>query len=324
MNALVAGGGGFIGGFVVETLLSNGHRVTVVDNFITGRQENLTTALEHSNFRLINGDVTHLPSLGLDAERFDRIYHLASRASPVRYAKHPIETLMVNAVGTKHLLDLAIRDEARFLLTSTSEVYGEPEVHPQTEDYRGNVNPVGPRSCYDEGKRFAQSLTMNYAWRHGVDVRIARLVNTYGPRVALVDGRIVPNFCMQALNGRPLTVYGDGSQTRSLCYITDPVRGLVALMEADHATREIINIGDPDEHTVLEIAELVIRLTGSASSIAYLPLPADDPSRRRPDISKAQQLLSWNPRFSLQEGLEKAIAYYRHILTPKNSLSMHA
>jgi nucleoside-diphosphate-sugar epimerase len=312
MNILVAGGGGFVGSHLVDALLASGHHVTVVDNFVTGRTVNLTDAERSDRFRLIDADVS-VPGFAMDDHApFDRVYHLASPASPKAFAEMPVEILMVNSVGTRNLLDIARRDGARFLLTSTSEVYGEPLVHPQTEDYRGNVNPVGPRSCYDEGKRFAESLTMTYHRQHGVDVRIARLFNTYGPRVAPTDGRIVPNFCIQALTGQPLTVYGDGLQTRSLCYVDDTVAGLVALMESECAAGEIVNLGNPSEHTVLQIAELILEMTGSDSGISYLPLPIDDPSKRKPEIAKAQHLLSWRPITALQDGLERALAYFAY------------
>ncbi len=303
MNILVAGGGGFVGSHLVDALLGEGHWVTVVDSFITGRHLNLRDASRCERFHLIEADVA-VPGFALDDHApYDRVYHLASPASPKAFAEVPVEILMVNSVGTLNLLEIARRDGARFLLTSTSEVYGEPLVHPQTEDYRGNVSPNGPRSCYDEGKRFAESLTMTYHRQHGVDVRIARLFNTYGPRVAPEDGRIVPNFIGQALRGEPLTVYGDGLQTRSLCYVDDTVTGLIALMESPRALGEVVNLGNPSEHTVLQIAELILAMTESALEIAYLPLPVDDPSKRKPEIAKARRLLSWRPVVSLPDGL---------------------
>ncbi len=310
MNVLVAGGGGFVGSHLVDALLADGHRVTVVDSFITGRHVNLRDASRHERFRLIEADVAD-PGFSLeDHPPFERVYHLASPASPKAFDEVPVEILMVNSVGTLNLLEIARRDGARFLITSTSEVYGEPLVHPQTEDYRGNVNPIGPRSCYDEGKRFAESLTMTYHRRHGVDVRIARLFNTYGPRVAPEDGRIVPNFIGQALRGEPLTVYGDGLQTRSLCYVDDTVAGLIALMESARAVGEVVNLGNPNEHTVLQIAELILAMTGSDSEVAYLPLPVDDPSKRKPEIAKAGHLLGWRPEVALRDGLKRVIRQF--------------
>jgi nucleoside-diphosphate-sugar epimerase len=304
LNILVAGGGGFVGSHLVDALLAAGHHVTVVDSFVTGRQSNLADADRSDRFQLIEADVA-VPGFALkEHARFDRVYHLASPASPKAFDAMPVEILMVNSVGTRNLLEIARRDRARFLITSTSEVYGEPLVHPQTEDYRGNVNPIGPRSCYDEGKRFAESLTMAYHTHLGVDVRIARLFNTYGPRVSPNDGRIVPNFILQALSGEPLTVYGDGLQTRSFCYVEDTVQGLVALMESDRAAGEVVNLGNPNEHTVLQIAEQILELTGSDSEIAYLPLPVDDPSKRKPEIAKARHLLGWEPRTALHDGIE--------------------
>lgn len=310
LNILVAGGAGFVGSHLVDALLADGHHVTVVDNFITGRAVNLSDAERNDRYRLIEADVS-VPGFTMeDHIPFDRVYHLASPASPKAFETMPVEILMVNSVGTQNLLEITRRDGARFLITSTSEVYGEPLVHPQTEDYRGNVNPVGPRSCYDEGKRFAESLTMTYYRQFGVDVRIARLFNTYGPRVAPNDGRIVPNFLIQAMSGQQLTVYGDGIQTRSLCYVDDTVRGLMALMESDKASGAIVNLGNPNEHTVLQIAEHIIELTGSTSEIAFLPLPVDDPSKRKPEVAKAQHLLGWTPTIALHDGLQRTIAHF--------------
>lgn len=316
MNILVAGGGGFVGSHLVDALLAEGHCVTVVDSFITGRHVNLTDAERHEDFRLIESDVSE-PGFTLeDHAPFDRVYHLASPASPKAFAEVPVEILMVNSVGTLNMLEIARRDGARFLITSTSEVYGEPLVHPQTEDYSGNVNPHGPRSCYDEGKRFAESLTMTYHRQHGLDVRIARLFNTYGPRVSPEDGRIVPNFIGQALRGEPLTVYGDGLQTRSLCYVDDTVAGLIALMESERAAGEVVNLGNPNEHTVLQIAELILEMTGSDSEIAYLPLPVDDPSKRKPEIARARRFLGWRPKVALHDGIERTIEYVSESIAP--------
>jgi nucleoside-diphosphate-sugar epimerase len=245
---------------------------------------------------------------------FDRVYNLASPASPKGYTRYPIETLMVNAVGTHHALELARRTGARFLQASTSEVYGDPAVHPQVEEYWGNVNPNGPRACYDEGKRFAEALVMEYVRQHELDARIARIFNTYGPRSAPSDGRVVPNFCIQAIEGRPITIYGDGTQTRSFCYVDDLVRGFELLMETDDLAGEVVNLGNPEEHTIRQFAQRIVELSGSADGIVHEPLPQDDPRRRRPDISKARRLLGWEPEVSLDDGLCRTLAFFRQKL----------
>ena len=311
MHALVSGGSGFVGSHLVDALLASGNRVTVVDNFLTGRRCNLAHAEGNSGLTLIEADVVDplLPSI-LD-EPYDRIYHLASPASPVGYRRYPLETLRANSFGTHQLLEIARRVGARFLLASTSEVYGDPLVHPQDESYWGNVNPVGPRSCYDEGKRFAESLATNYAEVHGVDIRIARVFNTYGPRSAPQDGRLIPNLCVQALAGVPLTIHGDGTQTRSFCYVTDLTRGLLTLMEANGLGGEVLNLGSPTELPVLTIAQAVLAAASASSSIEYWPRPPDDPDRRQPNIDKARRLLGWNPTVELAEGLDKTLAFFR-------------
>jgi nucleoside-diphosphate-sugar epimerase len=323
-HVLVAGGGGFVGSHLVEALLEDGAHVVVLDSFQTGRQENLEGLARDQRLVIEQGDVSEPLLASVVARRFSHVYHLASPASPIDYARLPLETLRVNSIGTWHLLDLARRDRARFLLASTSEVYGDPLVHPQPESYWGNVNPVGPRSCYDEGKRFAESLTASYAKIHGIDARIARIFNTYGPRSAPGDGRMIPNFCVQALRGDPVTVYGDGNQTRSCCYVTDLVRGLIALMDADGVSGEVVNLGNPEEHTVLAIAEKVIELAGSRSPIVHRPLPTDDPLRRRPDTAKAARLLGWAPSVSLDDGLRRTLAHFASLGVGRGTASTAA
>lgn len=314
MNVLVTGGAGLIGSHLVDALLARGDAVTVVDNFSTGRRANLAHVIGDARILVVETDVSE-PLPELPRRPYTRIYHLASPASPVDYVRWPIETLLVNAIGTRLLLDLATADGARFLLASTSEVYGDPERHPQREDYWGNVNPVGPRSCYDESKRFAESYTVAMGRTAGVDVRIARIFNTYGPRSRPDDGRLIPNFCVQAIRGEPLTIYGDGSQTRSFCYVSDLVRGLVALMETDGLKGEVVNLGNPGEFTVLDAAEQIRRLAGSRSDVVFRPLPIDDPTRRRPDIGKAQRSLGWEPAIDLSSGLEPTLAWFRTVLS---------
>ena len=314
MRILVTGGAGFIGSHLVDALLGQGHDVTVADSFLTGRYANLAHLSLEPSLRIVQQDLSDASAPEALTGPFDRVYNLACPASPRGYGKYPIETLLVNAAGTLNALKIAQRDGARFLQTSTSEVYGDPLIHPQTEDYWGNVNPNGPRSCYDEGKRFAESLTMEFVRRHRLDARIARIFNTYGPRSHPRDGRVIPNFCLQALTNEDITVYGDGTQTRSFCYVDDLVRGLQLLMETEDLTGEIVNLGNPDEFTMLELAETVVRLTGSQSRITFAPLPIDDPTRRRPDISKATRLLGWRPEVSLEAGLRPTLAYFQDIL----------
>jgi len=313
VNVLVTGGAGLIGSHLVDALLARGDAVTVVDNFSTGRRANVGHLGGDERVTVVEADAS-VPLPELLGRPYHRLYHLASPASPLDYLRWPIETLRVNAFGTPLLLDLAHADGARFLLASTSEVYGDPERHPQREDYWGNVNPVGPRSCYDESKRFAESYTVAMGRTVGVDVRIARIFNTYGPRSRPDDGRLIPNFCVQALRGEPLTIYGDGSQTRSFCFVSDLVRGLVALMETDGLTGEVVNLGNPDEFTVLDAAEQIQRLAGSRSDVVFRPLPIDDPVRRRPDIGKARRLLGWEPSIDLPSGLAPTLAWFRTVL----------
>lgn len=306
MRILVAGGAGFIGSHLCESLLAGGYDVIAVDNLLTGRLANLDGLLDHPRFSFLEHDITR----PLDLDSIDAVYHLASPASPIGYRKHAIATHLVNAVGTYNLLELARRNRARFLFASTSEIYGDPQVHPQPETYFGNVNPVGLRSCYDESKRFGESLTMEFVREYGLDARIVRIFNTYGPRTDPEDGRVVPNFVLRALRNQPLVVYGDGSQTRSLCYVSDMVRGLRFALERDGLAGEVINLGNPDERSVLELAQLIIELTGSRSTLTFAPPRPDDPVRRCPDIAKARRLLSWEPTVPLTEGLRATIAYF--------------
>jgi dTDP-glucose 4,6-dehydratase len=306
VRILLAGAAGFIGSHLAERLLAEGHHVIGVDNLITGSCANLETVEDHPRFRFLDRDVSRRFEVD---EPLDAVLHLASPASPKDYLEHPIETLEAGAMGTRNLLEIARRYGARFLLASTSECYGDPLVHPQTETYWGNVNPVGPRSCYDESKRFAEALTMAYHRVHGLRTNIARIFNTYGPRMKLDDGRVTPAFLSQALEGRPLTVQGDGTQTRSFCYVSDLVEGLRLLMLSDE--RYPVNLGNPRELTILEFARLVARIAGVKVEIEFTPLPADDPKRRQPDISKARALLGWEPRVPLEEGLERTIERFR-------------
>ena len=306
MRIVLAGAAGFIGSHLCDRLLADGHTVAGVDNLITGSLRNLAHLDGHPGFQFLRRDVTQ--PLDIDGP-VDAVLHLASPASPRDYLEHPLETLEAGSLGTRNLLELARRHDARFLLTSTSECYGDPLEHPQSESYWGNVNPVGPRSCYDESKRFAESLTMAYHRVHGLRTNIARIFNTYGPRMKLNDGRVVPAFLDQALHGAPVTVFGDGSQTRSFCYVSDMVEGLIRLMRSEE--RYPVNLGNPDEMTIQEFAAYICRLTGASSPIEHVPLPVDDPKRRRPDISRAKQLLGWEPVVPLEEGLKLTIEYFR-------------
>lgn len=301
MRILVSGGAGFIGSHLCEKLIAQGHEVLCLDNFFTGRKKNIVHLIGNPNFELIRHDVTE-PIL-LEA---DQIYHLACPASPPHYQFNPVKTIKTNVMGTINMLGLAKRVKARILLASTSEVYGDPLEHPQKETYWGNVNPIGIRSCYDEGKRVAETLMMDYHRSNNVDVRIIRIFNTYGPRMLFDDGRVVSNFIVQALKSEPLTVYGDGSQTRSFCYVDDLVNGIVKMMEQEN-TIGPVNLGNPTEITVKELASEVIRLTGSSSELVELPLPADDPTRRKPDISLASKALNWEPAIKLEAGLKQTI-----------------
>lgn len=304
-RAVVAGGAGFIGSHLCEALLAKGLRVLCVDNLLTGRESNIAHLQREKNFSFQKQDVTLTFEISGEV---DFVLNLASPASPVDYQKHPLETLKVGAFGSWNLLELARQKKARYLLASTSEVYGDPKLHPQTESYWGNVNPIGPRSCYDESKRYAEALTIFFAQVHGVDVAIARIFNTYGPRMQLTDGRALPNFVPQALRGQPLTVYGDGSQTRSFCYVSDMVAGLLGLLFSKE--RGPINLGNPHEISLLEFAKMIVRLTRSKSEIVFQPLPKDDPKQRRPDITKAKEILGWAPTVSLEEGLKATIPYF--------------
>lgn len=306
MRVLIAGAAGFIGSHLCDRLLGEGHEVVAVDNFLTGSPRNLAHLKGHPRFTLIRHDIIE----PLDAaDPLDVIFHLASPASPKDYLEHPIETLRAGAEGSRNLLELALRKGARFLLASTSECYGDPQEHPQRETYWGHVNPVGLRSCYDESKRYAEALTMAYHRRHGLHTHIARIFNTYGPRMQHDDGRIVPNFIRQALRGEPLTVYGDGSQTRSFCFVDDLVDGLVRLSRSQEHWP--VNLGNPEEMTVLEFARRIRALAGSRSDIVFEPLPEDDPQRRRPDISKARAVIGWSPHIGVEEGLTRTIEWFR-------------
>jgi dTDP-glucose 4,6-dehydratase len=301
---LITGGAGFLGSHLCDALLARGDRVIAMDNLITGTVENVSHLMSRgdADFLFVKHDVTNY--IHVDGP-LDAILHFASPASPIDYLKLPIQTLKVGSLGTLFSLGLAKAKDARFLLASTSETYGDPEVHPQPETYWGNVNPIGPRGVYDEAKRFAEALTMAYHRTHGVDTRIARIFNTYGPRMRLQDGRVVPTFLAQALSGQALSVYGDGTQTRSFCWVGDLVRGLLALLDADE--HDPVNLGNPDEMTMNEFAALVVRLTGSRAGVVHEPLPVDDPKVRQPDISKARRLLGWSPEVSLEDGLRKTI-----------------
>ena len=305
MNIAVTGGAGFVGSHLVDALLARGDSVVVFDDLSTGTTENLADAVATGRCELRVQDV----SQGIDCEiRVHEVYHLASPASPPAYLARPLETLAVGSEGTRHALELARRDGAKFLLASTSEVYGDPIEHPQRESYWGNVNPVGPRSVYDEAKRFAEALTTAYHRTHGLPVAIVRIFNTFGPRLAEGDGRVVSNFICQSLRGEPLTVYGTGEQTRSLCYVSDLVRGLQLACATSFG--EPINLGNPNEMTVLEIATLILQATGSSSEVIHQPLPQDDPTRRRPDIERAATVLDWSPEIDVATGIEMTVAYF--------------
>ena len=302
---LVTGAAGFLGSHLCDRLLADGHEVIGMDNRVSGQVENLNGAFENGRFRFHDHDVTEFIHV---SGELDAVLHLASLASPVFYRDHPIKTLKVGALGTHKTLGLAREKDATYLFTSTSEVYGDPEVNPQPEDYRGNVDSYGPRSCYDESKRYGESLVRAYRDKHGLDVRVARIFNTYGPRMRLDDGRVIPNFMKQALTQQDLTVYGDGSQTRSFCHVDDMIAGLVTLLES--AVQEPVNIGNPDERTINELAELVIEITESESGITHEELPPQDPQVRRPDISKARSELGWEPEVGLREGLHRSVEYF--------------
>ena len=311
MRFIVTGAAGFIGSHMCDRLVAEGHAVVGLDNLLTGSMENIAHLASEPRFRFYRCDVTLPLGPELCDGPVDGVLHMASPASPKDYLEHPIETLDVGSIGTRNMIELARTHDARFLLTSTSECYGDPQVHPQVETYWGHVNPVGPRSCYDESKRFAEALTMAYWRAYGLRTNIARIFNTYGPRMQLNDGRVVPAFLDQALKGAPLTVFGDGSQTRSFCYVNDMVEGLYRLMFSDE--RYPVNLGNPHEMTILEFAEHICNLTQSTSVIVRGPLPEDDPKQRQPDITKARQLLGWEPRIPLEEGLRLTIEYFRKL-----------
>ncbi len=307
MRIVISGAAGFVGSHMCDRLLAEGHTIIALDNLITGAMRNIAHLEGKPGFSFQNQDVTK--PFNVEGQ-VDSVLHMASPASPKDYLEHPIETLDVGSMGTRNMLEVAKQHQARFLLTSTSESYGDPHVHPQVETYWGNVNPVGPRSCYDESKRFAEALTMAYHRKHGVRTNIARIFNTYGPRMKLNDGRIVPAFVDQALHGLPLTIFGDGSQTRSFCYVSDLVDGLYRLMMSDE--RYPVNLGNPREMTVREFADAIQEAAGSHLALQFCPLPEDDPKQRRPDITKAQTLLGWNPTVKLEEGLELTLRYFSH------------
>ena len=309
MRILVTGGAGFLGSHLSDRLLSEGHEVIAVDNFFTGNKRNVWHLSDNKNFELIRHDVTFPLYLEVDA-----IYNLASPASPIHYQRDPVQTTKTSVLGAINMLGLAKRLGVRIFQASTSEVYGDPEVHPQPESYWGRVNPIGPRACYDEGKRAAETLFFDYHRQHGMPIRVARIFNTYGPRMAPDDGRVVSNFVLQALRGEPLTIYGDGSQTRSFCYVSDLVDGFVRLMDNDKGLVGPVNLGNPGEFTMKELADAVIDVTGSKSPIEHKPLPQDDPKQRQPDISLAKKELGWEPTIQLREGLEKTVEYFRGVL----------
>ncbi len=315
MRILVTGGAGFIGSHLIDRLIAAEHEVICLDNFYTGRKQNVLQWLSHPKFELIRHDVTEPIRLEVD-----QIYHLACPASPVHYQYNPVKTIKTNVMGTLNMLGLAKRVKARFFLASTSEVYGDPEVHPQPEEYRGNVNTIGIRSCYDEGKRVAETLAFDYHRQNDVDIRVVRIFNTYGPRMLENDGRVVSNFIVQALQGIPLTVYGDGSQTRSFCYVSDLVEGFIRLMNGDYIGP--MNLGNPGEYTILELAQSVQKMINPDAELKFEPLPQDDPRRRQPDITKAKTMLNWEPTVPLHEGLELTIADFRHRLDASGKLAL--
>lgn len=314
---LVTGGAGFLGSHLCERLVNEGHDVLCVDNFFTGRKENIAHLMQLPNFELMRHDIT----FPLYVE-VDQIYNLACPASPVHYQFNPVQTTKTNVHGSINMLGLAKRLKARILQASTSEVYGDPEIHPQTEQYWGRVNPIGLRSCYDEGKRCAETLFFDYHRQHQLDIKVVRIFNTYGPRMLADDGRVVSNFIVQALQGKDITIYGDGLQTRSFCYVDDLIDGLIAMMESASGLTGPINLGNPGEFTIAQLAQTVLRLTGSNNKINHLPLPSDDPRQRQPDISLAREHLQWNPRIDLEPGLRKTIDYFKNLLDD-SSLHQH-
>jgi dTDP-glucose 4,6-dehydratase len=316
MRILITGGAGFIGSHLCDRFVSEGHEVLCLDNLITGTTDNISHLAGNPRFTFIQHDVTNYIFV---SGRVDAILHFASPASPADYLNYPIQTLKVGSLGTHKALGFAKEKKARFLLASTSEVYGDPLVHPQMEDYWGNVNPIGPRGVYDEAKRFAEAMTMAYHRYHKLETRIARIFNTYGPRMRLNDGRVVPNFILQALEGQDLTIYGDGSQTRSFCYIADLVEGIIKLLFSQET--DPLNLGNPDEFSILDFAKVILEITGSLSRISHQPIPVDDPRVRRPEIAKALKILNWQPKISLREGIRKTIPYFQEKLSQKSGSS---
>ena len=315
-TVLVAGGAGFIGSNLCERLLNDNYRVICIDNLITGRKENIEGFTKNKNFSFLNLDIASPSFQNTKLPKIDNVFHLASPASPNKksprsYINFPIETLLANSLGTYNLLEIAKKFNTKFLYASSSEIYGNPKISPQKEDYFGNVNPVGIRSVYDEGKRFGESITMTYFRKFNIDARIIRIFNTYGPRMRADDGRVVSNFVNQAISSKPLTVYGDGSQTRSICFISDLLDGLIKTISSNLTSGKVLNLGNPNEKTVLELANIVKKMTNSSSKIVFEPLPEDDPKIRRPDISKAIKLLDWTPKVSIDQGLKKTIEYFR-------------
>jgi len=307
---LITGGAGFLGSHLSDRLIEAGHEVLCVDNFYSGRRENISHLLQHPRFELLRHDVSFPLYVEVDA-----IYNLACPASPIHYQRDPVQTTKTNVLGAINMLGLAKRLKVPIMQASTSEVYGDPTVHPQPEEYWGNVNPIGIRSCYDEGKRAAETLFFDYRRQHDLPIKVVRIFNTYGPRMDPADGRVVSNFIVQALKGENITIYGDGTQTRSFCYVDDLIRGFTSLMDTPHEITGPINVGNPNEFTITQLAELVVAKTGSSSTIEYLPLPSDDPQHRQPDIRRAQEVLNWNPTVELDEGLDHTIAYFRSTLT---------
>ncbi|NGX46239.1 MAG: dTDP-glucose 4,6-dehydratase [Chlamydiae bacterium] len=311
---LVTGGAGFLGSHLSEVLIEKGHEVICLDNFFTGTKDNLKTLIGHPHFEVMRHDVCHPMRLEVD-----EIYNLACPASPIHYQRDPVKTIRTCVHGAMNVLDLADSLDARILQASTSEVYGDPEEHPQKEDYFGNVNPVGIRSCYDEGKRCAETLFFDYHRQQGVEIKVARIFNTYGPRMHPNDGRVVSNFIVQALKGEPITIYGDGSQTRSFCYVDDLIRGLVSLMESEGHIKGPINLGNPEEFTIAQLAHLIIELTNSKSKLTFMDLPSDDPKQRKPDITKAKESLNWHPSTNVRDGLAATITYFDQLLAPRTT-----
>ncbi len=307
---LVTGGAGFLGSHLCKSLLErNGNKVICLDNFFTGQIDNLRALEGNPNFKIVSHDITE-PLIGKISEHVDEIYNLACPASPIHYQFDPIETIKANTIGVVNVLEFARVNGAKILQASTSEIYGDPEVHPQVESYRGNVNTLGPRACYDEGKRVAETLFMDYHRKYNLDIRIVRIFNTYGPNMARNDGRVVSNFIIQALKNKPITIYGDGNQTRSFCYVSDLIEGLYSTMTSDEIMP--INLGNPEEFTIKELAEKVVEMTGSSSEIVYRDLPVDDPRQRKPNIERANSVLNWSPKIKLAEGLKKTISYFKN------------